>query len=93
MIHRHNQPSQKEESSDSPEALLQNLSLQHADEKGSNLKVSIIDYTLSRAYCGDLSGECDVEFMRLDDDALYVGRGLYNGPFPSCRQAAHHKIR
>lgn len=83
MIRRHHQSSQEEESSDSAENLLENLSLQHADEKGSNLKVAIIDYTLSRAYCGDLSGECDVEFMRLDDDALYSGKGLYNGPSPS----------
>ena len=75
IVIRRQQPTRKEESSDSAEAFLEKLSLQHADEK---LKVAIIDYTLSRAYCGDLSGECDVEFLQLDDDALFTGKGLYN---------------
>jgi hypothetical protein len=56
----------------SPEALLEDLSL---EDTGSPLKVALIDYTLSRAYCGDLSGGGDIEFMPLEDPALFTGKG------------------
>jgi hypothetical protein len=61
----------------SPEALLESLSLEDTDasNRASPLKVALIDYTLSRAYCGDLSGEGDVEFMPLEDPALFDGKG------------------
>ncbi|KAA8907348.1 hypothetical protein FN846DRAFT_889905 [Sphaerosporella brunnea] len=60
----------------SPEALLQSLSLEDT-ERASKLKVALIDYTLSRAYCGDLSGGGDIEFIPLEDPALFTGKGDY----------------
>ena len=41
---------------------------------GTSIRTALIDYTLSRAYCGDLDGE-EVEYQQLDDQALFTGKG------------------
>ncbi|KAI5817178.1 hypothetical protein BZA77DRAFT_245542, partial [Pyronema omphalodes] len=64
-----------------PEELtLQGLTIEEAGihrEKPSNFEVALIDYTLSRAWCGDLPGGQEYEFMQLDDPALFTGKGDY----------------
>lgn len=72
VIKRRN-PKKVEPKDQNPENLIEKLSL----EDSSPLQVSLIDYTLSRAYCGDLSGGRDIEFMPLDDPALFEGKGDY----------------
>ncbi len=66
-----------EEEEDTPEKLLEKLSLNDSrsedHEVSSTLKVSLIDYTLSRAYCGNGI----IEYAPLDDEALFTGKGKY----------------
>ncbi|CUS09873.1 unnamed protein product [Tuber aestivum] len=75
---------------DSAEELLGELSLQDSDSEqpkkeptgvkqgGTKLDVALIDYTLSRAVCGNgEDGDVSVEFAPLDDNALFTGRGDY----------------
>jgi len=43
---------------------------------GTKLDVALIDYTLSRAVCGNGEDkDVSVEFAPLDDDALFTGKG------------------
>lgn len=71
-----------------PEELtLQGLTLEEAGvarEEQSNLEVALIDYTLSRAWCGDFPGGQEYEFMQLDDPALFTGKGISNPVFGVC---------
>ncbi|TGZ80914.1 hypothetical protein EX30DRAFT_306952 [Ascodesmis nigricans] len=62
-----------------PSALLENLSLNTPSApRESNLKVAMIDYTLSRAHCGPSSNTSEfIEFAPLDDPALFTGKGNY----------------
>ncbi|KAK7207033.1 hypothetical protein BZA70DRAFT_234522 [Myxozyma melibiosi] len=54
--------------------MIEKLSLQDTKEVYAvNIQVTIIDYTLSRARCGDEG----VVFSSMDDPALYNGRGDY----------------
>jgi hypothetical protein len=72
-----------------PEELtLQGLTLEEAGmarEEQSNFEVALIDYTLSRAWCGDFPGGQEYEFMQLDDPALFTGKGK-SIPFPENHQ-------
>ncbi|KAI5779737.1 hypothetical protein EDC01DRAFT_620976, partial [Geopyxis carbonaria] len=60
---------------ENPEDILGKLSLEDESSKGqSNLKVALIDYTLSRAWCGTHDEDYTYEFMPLDDQALFTGK-------------------
>lgn len=60
-----------------PENLLSKLSLNDAEKRKPELKVSLIDYTLSRAICGATLASANVQHAPLDDPALFTGKGDY----------------
>lgn len=65
-----------EDENEAPEEMFNQLSLEDSSST-STLKVALIDYTLSRARCGDLGGRTEYEFAPLDDPALFTGKGNY----------------
>lgn len=60
-----------------PDNLLSKLSLDDAERQKPELKVSLIDYTLSRAICGATLASMHVQHAPLDDPALFTGKGDY----------------
>jgi len=65
-------------SSGSPETLLEKISpaTDNTVDRDLHLKVALIDYTLSRAYCSDSNCGDTSQFMQLDDPALFSGKGM-----------------
>lgn len=67
-----------DEESQEPEKLLSKLSIEDdGTPLMSHLKVSLIDYTLSRAICGTSDSDSETQFAPLDDPALFTGKGDY----------------
>lgn len=66
-----------EDENQTPENLLSKLSLNDAEKRKPELKVSLIDYTLSRAICGATLASAHVQHAPLDDPALFTGKGDY----------------
>lgn len=60
-----------------PDNLLSKLSLNDPEKQNPELKVSLIDYTLSRAICGTTLASAHVQHAPLDDPALFTGKGDY----------------
>lgn len=60
-----------------PANLLSKLSLNDVEDQKPVLKVSLIDYTLSRAICGATPASAHMQHAPLDDPALFTGKGDY----------------